>query len=114
MSLSLLSPRGSVPLYPRRVHSQVVGEPAVPGPEGLRLGGLRVPHDAEPVAERLEVHDPVVPDPELLPAAGEVQVLGREQVEDVPDQVAGAGSCACRGRRGSASRRSASCRGCAV
>ena len=82
--------------------------------EALRLRCLRVPHQPEAVAERLEVHDPVVPDPELLLRPGEVQVLGREQVEDVLDPVAGAGSCACRGRRGSASRRSASCRGCAV
>ena len=77
--------------------------------EALRLRCLRVPHQPEAVAERLEVHDPVVPDPELLLRPGKVQVLGREQVEDVLDPVAGAGSCACRGRRGSASRRSASC-----
>ena len=60
----------------RQVHGQVVGEPAVPGPEGLGLGGLGVPHDAEPIAEGLEGHNPVIADLEPLPAAGEVDVLG--------------------------------------
>ena len=32
-----------------QVGHEVIGEPAVAGPEGLRLGGLGVPHDAEPV-----------------------------------------------------------------
>ena len=61
-----------------QVRRQVVGEPAVAGPEGLRPGGLGVPHDAEPIAEGLEGDYPVVPDPEPLPAAREVDVLGRE------------------------------------
>ena len=33
----------------RQVHGQVVGEPAVAGPEGLGFGRLSVPHDPEPV-----------------------------------------------------------------
>ena len=57
---------------------QVVGEPAVAGPEGLGLRGLGVPHDAQDVRVGLEAHDLVEPDPELLPRPGEVQVLGRE------------------------------------
>ena len=32
-----------------QVGGQIVGGPAVPGPEGLRFGGLGVPHDAGPV-----------------------------------------------------------------
>ena len=59
---------------------QVVGAPAVAGPEGLGLGGLGVPHDAGPIAEGLERDYLVVPDPERLPAAREVDVLGREPV----------------------------------
>ena len=61
-----------------QVGRQVVGEPAVAGPEGLGPGGLGVPHDAEPIAEGLEGDYLVVPDPEPLPAPGEVDVLGRE------------------------------------
>ena len=61
-----------------QVGGQVVGEPAVAGPEGLGPGGLGVPHDAEPIAEGLEGDYFVVPDPEPLPAACEVDVLGRE------------------------------------
>ena len=38
----------------------VVGEPPVPGPEGLRLPRLRIPHDAEPVLAGFEAHDVVV------------------------------------------------------
>ena len=86
-----LATAGGPELHLCQVHGEVVREPAVSGPEALRLRGMGIPHDSEAVAERLEVHDPVVPDPELLPD-GEVQVLGREQVEDVPDPVAGAGS----------------------
>lgn len=36
------------------------------------------PHDAEPVAERVEVDDPVVPHPGFLLLSREVQVLGGE------------------------------------
>ena len=61
-----------------QIGSQVIGEPAVVGPEGLGLGRLSVPHDAEPIAEGLEGDYLVVPDPEPLPAAGEVDVLGGE------------------------------------
>ena len=63
-------------LHLRQVDGQVVGEPAVPGPEALRLRGLGVAHQPEPIAEGLEVRGAVVPDPELLPGAGEVDVLG--------------------------------------
>ena len=63
-----------------QVGGQVVGEPAVAGPEGLGLGGLGVPHDAGPIAEGLEGDYLVVPDPERLPAACKVDVLGREPV----------------------------------
>ena len=89
--MAVLAAGGGPELHLRQVHGEVVGEPAVPGPEALRLRRLGVPHQPGAVAERLEVHDLVVPDPELLPD-GEVQVLGREQVEDVPDPVAGAGA----------------------
>ena len=54
----------------RQVGSQVVGEPAVSGAEGLRPGGLRVPHDPGPVIVGVEGHDPVVPDPELPRLSG--------------------------------------------
>ena len=67
-----------VRLHLGQVGRQVVGEPAVAGPEGLGPGGLGVPHDAEPIAEGLEGDYLVVPDPEPLPAPGEVDVLGRE------------------------------------
>ena len=36
---------------------KVVGEPAVPGAEGLGARGLGVPHDAEPVVMGVEGHD---------------------------------------------------------
>ena len=65
-------------LHLGQVGGQVVGEPAVPGPEGLGLGGLGVPHDAGPIAEGLEGDYLIVPDLEPLPAAREVDVLGRE------------------------------------
>ena len=52
-----------------QVRRQVECEPPVPGPEGLGLRGLGLPHQSEPVVERLEVYDPVVPDPELPLAA---------------------------------------------
>ena len=61
-----------------QVGGEVIGEPAVSGPEGLGLRRLGVPHDAQTVRVGLEAHDLVVPDPELLPRPGEVQVLGRE------------------------------------
>ena len=64
-------------LHLGQVGGQVVDEPSVAGDEGLWLGGLGLPHDAEPVLVGLEGHDPVVTDPELLPAAREVDVLGR-------------------------------------
>ena len=64
-------------LHLAQVHRQVVGEPAVAGPEGLGLGGLGIPHDAEPVVVGVKAHDAVIADPELLPGAGVVQVLGR-------------------------------------
>ena len=48
------------------------------GPVGLGLRRLRVAHDAEPVAEGLEGDYLVVPHPEPLPAAREVDVLGSE------------------------------------
>ena len=59
-----------------QIHGQVVGEPAVPGPEGLGLRALDIPHDAEPVVVGVEADDTVVPYPEFLLAAGEVDVLG--------------------------------------
>ena len=65
-------------LHLAQVHGQVVGEPAVAGPEGLGLGGLGVAHDAEPIVVGVERHDAVIADPELLPGAGVVQVLGSE------------------------------------
>ena len=49
-----------------QVHREVEGELAVAGSEALGLGGLGVPHYADAVVERLEVHYPVVPDLELL------------------------------------------------
>ena len=33
-----------LPLHLRRVRGQVVGEPAVAGPEALEIGGLGLPH----------------------------------------------------------------------
>ena len=51
-----------------------VGEPAVPSPEGLGLGGLGVAYNAEPIVVGVEADDAVIPDPELLPAAGVVEV----------------------------------------
>ena len=54
---------------------QVAGGPAVSGPEGLGLGGLGVPHDAEPVLVGAWGDYPVVPDPGPLPAYGEVICL---------------------------------------
>ena len=42
---------------------QVAGKSYVTGPEGLGLGGLCVPHDAEAAGERLELHGPGVPGP---------------------------------------------------
>ena len=65
-----------------QVGCQVVHEPAVPGPEALPLGRLGLPHDAEPVVVGVEGHDPVVPHPESLSGAREVQVLGREAQEE--------------------------------
>ena len=47
----------------------------------MRLCGLGVVHQPEPVVERLKVHDPVVPDPELLLRSLEVDVLGGEPEE---------------------------------
>ena len=61
-----------------QVRGQVAGGPAVAGPEGLGPGGLGVRHDPEPVLVGVEGDSPVVPDPGLLPAAGEVDVPGRE------------------------------------
>lgn len=52
-------------------------EPAVPGPEGLELGGLGVLRDAEAVVAGAGAHDAVMPDPELFPSAGESDVFGR-------------------------------------
>ena len=69
------------PLDLGQVHGQVVGEPAVPSPEGLGPGGLGIAHDAEPVGKGLEAHDAVVADPEPFPAAGKVEVFGREAQE---------------------------------
>ena len=66
------------PLELAQVYGEVVGEPAIPGPEGLGLGGLGVPHDAEPVAEGLEGDYLIVPHPEPPPLPGEVGVLGGE------------------------------------
>ena len=63
-------------LHLRQIHGKVVGEPPVPGPEALGLGGLGLPHQPEPVAEGLEVDYPVVADPEFLLRPGEVDVLG--------------------------------------
>ena len=54
-------------LHLGEVDGQVVREPAVSGPERLRLGGLVMLHDAEAVVvEWLEVDDPVVTHPKLL------------------------------------------------
>lgn len=39
----------------RQVDRQAVGKLAIAGPEALRLGGLRVPHDAGTVAEGPEI-----------------------------------------------------------
>ena len=63
------------------VDNQVVGKPAVPGAERLGSSCLGAPRYAEPVVVWLEAHDSVVAHPELLPSAGEVQVLGREAQE---------------------------------
>ena len=60
---------GTIFSHLRQVHGQVVGEPAVPGPEDLRLRGLGVPHDAEPVGGGFEVNGPVVPYPQFLGGA---------------------------------------------
>ena len=60
-------------LHLGQVGGQVVGGPAVAGSERLGPGGLSVRHDAEPVIVGLEGHNPVVPDPELFPGAGEVR-----------------------------------------
>ena len=60
---------------------QDIGEPAVPGPEGLGLRRLGVAHDAEPVIVGVEADDAVIPDPELLSGAMEVDVLGRQAQE---------------------------------
>ena len=68
----------SCPLHLREIHGRVVGEPAVPGPEGLGLRGLGVPHYAEPVGGWLGVHDPAVPYPELPGGIWEVEELGGE------------------------------------
>ena len=61
--------------------SRLVGEPAVPIPEGLGLGALGVPHNPEPIVVGVEANDAVIPDTELLPAAGVVEVLGGEAQE---------------------------------
>ena len=61
-----------------QVGCEVVGEPAVAGPEGLGLDGLGVPHDPEPVIVGVECHYPVVPDLGPLPVVGEVEVPGGE------------------------------------
>ena len=45
------------------------------------IRGLGVPHDAEPIVEGVEADDAVIPDPEFLPVAGEVDVLGGEAQE---------------------------------
>ena len=58
-----------------------VGEPAVSRREGLGLGRLGVTHDAGSVAEGVEGDYLVVPDPEPLSVAGEVDVLGGEAQE---------------------------------
>ena len=57
---------------------QVVGGPAVAGLESLGLSRLGVPHDPEPVTAWFEGDYPVVPDPELLPPSGGVDMLGGE------------------------------------
>ena len=62
----------------RQIHRQVVGEPAVPGPEGLGLRRLGIAHDAEPIVVGVEGYYAVIPDPELLLPAGVVEVLGGE------------------------------------
>ena len=66
----------SGPLPLGEVDGQVVGEPAVSGPERLGLGRLVILHDAEAVVVGLEIHDPVVAHSELLLGSGEVDVLG--------------------------------------
>ena len=68
-------------LHLGQVGGQVAGEPAVSCPEGLGLRPLGIPHDAEPIVEGVEAHDAVIPDPELLPAVGEAEVLGGESQE---------------------------------
>ena len=65
-------------LHLREVHRQVIGEPTISGLEALGFRCLGVPHDFESVRERLEVYNPVVPDPELFPSAGEIDVVGGE------------------------------------
>ena len=62
-------------LHLRQIHRQVVGEPPVPGPEGLGLRRLGVPHDAETVLVGVEGHYAVIAYPELLPAAGVVDIV---------------------------------------
>ena len=44
----------AVVLHLAQVHRQVVGEPAVAGPESLGPGGLGIPHYAEPVVVGVE------------------------------------------------------------
>ena len=75
----ILSAAGGGPeLHLCQVHGQVVGEPTVPGPEALGLGGLGVAHQYEAVGEWLGVHDPAVLYPELPGGIWEVEVLGGE------------------------------------
>ena len=84
---------GGPELHLSQVDAQVVGEPAVPGPEalhGFAVWASRI--SPNPSLNGSKSTMLVVPDPELLLGSREVQVLGREQVEDVPDPVAGAGS----------------------
>ena len=61
-----------------QVHGQVVGEPAVAGPEGLALGGLGVRLDPGPVFVGVEGDYPIIADPEPFAAPGEVDMLGGE------------------------------------
>ena len=58
-----------------KVLLHVAGEPAVGGPECLGLRRLGVPHDAETVLVGVEGHYAVIAYPELLPAAGVVDML---------------------------------------
>ena len=58
-----------------QVGSQVIWEPAISSHETLELGGLRLPHYAEPVAVGFKGDNPVLTDPEAFLGSGEVSVL---------------------------------------